>query len=379
MDGKINDILKDLYAADGGLRAHDKELRKLVAALLATRPDTRFDVSFAARLRSELVSNPAPAPVRSPYTGWAGIFSYRAFYQVATAALTILIVVPLTYVFTKRADQGNLVPAWSEVKDLSTDLAPKPQISDKGMNAFGTLDLAPRPSPVAKGAPSTMSLRATEGSSTMAADIAQGAISYAYAGGKVDLPAQGDVYRKSAVSASSTADAASIADVFLKGGAMDSKLYGKAVAVSESEVVYPLVIDGVEVYTETGEPFGLSVTVDPQERRVVGINNPLALSYESSKYPLETDFAVILAAATSSKPASVDANTEGALGTPRLVLMKYDGDLYVPALLFPATYKEGETGPKNVIVPIVKEFLAKIRGGAEGVAGVGASSSGQAQ
>lgn len=143
MDKRISDIMNDLYKIDPQFKAHEQELRTLVSSLVLSKPDTHFDESFAAKLRAELLETKVK-PMPSPYSSF---FASRMFFGLVGSALTILIVVPFTFVATQKATSPDkpvvINPFSDQVKDVSTGLTPTQQISNKGMNAFGKLALVP--------------------------------------------------------------------------------------------------------------------------------------------------------------------------------------------------------------------------------------------
>jgi hypothetical protein len=425
MDTRIENILNDLYKIDPQFKAHEKELTSLVSELILNKPDTHFDEAFAARLRSELLETKI-RPVPTPY---GSFFFSRAFYGVVGSALTVLFVVPFTFIATQRATSPEkpvvLNPFVAQVKDETAVLTPKQQISNKGINAFGTLALLPTDTvasqsttadthPTLKSVPPTnslvapststaqvsykgeqLSLKDTEGqvfkrtkgidSGKQLADIIQVsnfglakissftnlhvstiqlneskadgyAVSVNFDEGAINISAN------SLAQPSETADTSSIisiADAFVKDHSIDMAVYGKGV-VQNGYVVYPLIIDSKPVHDETGVVYGLMVSVDAKTKKVLSVSNLTSQTYDGSVYPLETNFSTLVKAATSSLA------TSATLGTPERVLMHHN-DLYIPALSFPITYsvKNAHGMPTSVVVPLVKDFLAKQQPGAD--------------
>lgn len=133
-------------------------------------------------------------------------------------------------------------------------------------------------------------------------------------------------------------------------------------------VIYPLKLEGKEIYDESGTIYGLQVAINLLKNKVSAVNNLTSQVYESSTYALETDSEKILAYITS-QGSSVDGpgNVKNIrLGTPRHILAKYmdfseDGvarEMYIPALKFPVLSDDQVPFHKNnVIVPLVKEIL----------------------
>jgi len=145
----------------------------------------------------------------------------------------------------------------------------------------------------------------------------------------------------------------------------------------EIYLVYPLLIDNKPVYDPSGNPFGLSVTVNLRYKTVSGISNLISPSLESSLYEAETDEKVILDyAEKGSNPylperSAVKVKTiDVELGTPEKVIMVIwqasksglmeNENLFVPALRFPIIKTSKEElyfWQKAILVPLAKELL----------------------
>ncbi|MCC2630219.1 MAG: hypothetical protein K0S38_28 [Candidatus Paceibacter sp.] len=477
MDQRISDILNDLYKIDPQFKTHEPELRKLVSELLLSKPDTHFDEHFASRLRTQLLNTRIkPMPTPSPYSSF---FMSRMFYSLVGSAMTILIVVPFTFVATQRVTSPEkdvvLNPFSPQVKDVTTGLSPKQQISNKGMNAFGTLALVPtanqESAPAdsntsAKSAVEPQSLSTPTSSVTLNGPKGGGnvgimpprpgtAYTYTYKGEAVSLnETQGEVFMRtkgidsskqlteiinnsnfgltdlssfsnlklknltlaqdskegymlsvnfsegtisinpnwqywtigkgmpeSTTATLETGVLISIANEFVKAHGIDTSSYGAPRTQDGNFVIYPLIVGGKEVYEESGSVFGLIVTIDPQSKKVSDINNLMSQTYDSSRYTLETDFAAIVRAATTTlinnyggmDPAANSTGTaQATLGTPKPVLMHYwlydenrisSSELFIPALSFPISYSGKVQGAQTtIVVPLVKDFLAKHNG-----------------
>lgn len=145
----------------------------------------------------------------------------------------------------------------------------------------------------------------------------------------------------------------------------------------EVYVIYPLLIDGVEVRGQGGESQGLMVNIDVRSRKASGFNGTIAPSFESSEYEAISDKETIKKMAedggmngryyyystTDGKEATVE------LGTPKQILMQYwkydqeagrSDELYVPALVFPVKSKPADNPyfyTENIVVPLIKDVL----------------------
>lgn len=142
------------------------------------------------------------------------------------------------------------------------------------------------------------------------------------------------------------------------------------------EVVYPFRIDGKETYEEyNGFKTGLSISVNPKERKVAYVNNLLTQNFEASDYELETDTKKLVSlaekggiggmvyyVAPNSKKEVLD------LDTPTVVLTRVfiyrnnqNTELFIPALSFPIKNvpKDQSFYRRSVVIPLVKEILAE--------------------
>jgi hypothetical protein len=138
------------------------------------------------------------------------------------------------------------------------------------------------------------------------------------------------------------------------------------------DVVYPLMIDGQEVFDEGGAPSGLHINVDYRKKRVVGLYDLTTKQYERSNYTGETDNDRIIEIAEKGGFRSYfDGSTPGGrvttlnLDTPVMQVLRmwrFDNnkseEIFVPALVFPIK-NQGNYWRPNVIVPLVKEILDK--------------------
>lgn len=178
-----------------------------------------------------------------------------------------------------------------------------------------------------------------------------------------------------------------VTDKFIMDYKIDLSNYGKAevtndwiqdydidgmseFAPSYITVVYPLLIDGNQVYEKSGYPTGIQISVNIKKMKVTGLWNLNSQSYKSSLYEVETDVEKILEVAREGERRYYFDNStktlEFELGTPTQVLAKiynYENgeskQLLVPALVFPVTKIPDEKGyyQKNIIVLLVKELL----------------------
>ena len=147
-------------------------------------------------------------------------------------------------------------------------------------------------------------------------------------------------------------------------------------------VIYPLKIDGKQVYEAHGYPNGLNIGVNLKERKVMSVNNLFTQNYQSSMYSAITDVDKIMSWVEKGGISNYSYGNSSAktyevkLGQAKLgYFRKYnykDGqnvELLVPALIFPVTGQPeidktaGQFAPvfnrQNVVVPLIKDVLAE--------------------
>lgn len=139
-------------------------------------------------------------------------------------------------------------------------------------------------------------------------------------------------------------------------------------------VVYPQILQGEEVYDESGNKTGLYVNVSIRYKRATGVWNLFAQNYQRSMYDAETNIDTILQYAERGGLYSwqwEDAlnRVEVDLGTPTISYVRIwnfkpgapEGDeLYIPALIFPILDKPEniDVYKKAVVVPLAKDLLS---------------------
>lgn len=147
---------------------------------------------------------------------------------------------------------------------------------------------------------------------------------------------------------------------------------------TEVSVIYPYVIEGQDVYDESGNPAGIYVGVNIKYNKGSSIYSIAPDTYEKSNYDAITDKAEIFKIAERGGLypnyyyGEQGAVKEIALDTPRLALMRfYDYDqnegksseLYIPALIFPIKDMPADYPPyskRAIAVPLAKTIYEKI-------------------
>ncbi|HEX3099659.1 MAG TPA: hypothetical protein VHQ41_01660 [Patescibacteria group bacterium] len=192
----------------------------------------------------------------------------------------------------------------------------------------------------------------------------------------------------------SDADAIAAAETFIQQYAISKEGYGTPRVVSawriaydqtpvaqrssfyipqQVQVVYPLMLEGKEVYDESGNVYGMNIMIDAKTKRVTNLSELITKQFESSSYKGETDVNRLLKIAGNGGFRNynyVDSNAkkvELKLDTPTVQMVKIyysadnyrtNSDLYMPALIFPIkNWKETNYWRQTVIVPLVKSIL----------------------
>jgi hypothetical protein len=140
-------------------------------------------------------------------------------------------------------------------------------------------------------------------------------------------------------------------------------------------VLFPLIIEGLSTYEQSGEMTGLIVDINIRHNRIAGAHTIMPYNYVSSSYEAVTDVEKILELAENGGLypqyyyGESDQTVDIELGTPTLgLLMHYvynqgtreSNQLYVPALVFPITSVSDKNAliyQKNVIIPLAKEII----------------------
>jgi hypothetical protein len=140
------------------------------------------------------------------------------------------------------------------------------------------------------------------------------------------------------------------------------------------QVTYPLILDGKTVYNQSGNEYGLSVTVNIREKEVNSVYNLFVQKYETSLYKAITDKEEAIKQAEKGGLYGYYIDETGEtkeipLGTPSVGYMRFmnykvgkSDELYTPALIFPiGEIPDGVIITKeNVVVPLAKDLLKKL-------------------
>lgn len=140
MKKQIDEILKDLYLIDAGFMNHEQELRKIIANLLESKPDTKFDKKFALKLRSQLLNNNILSK-REEFSFATNIINYmkKTYLVAGLVVVLILLIIPVLYYAGQKSNQAAV-----NKKNVATGINVKKIAS----RAFGSLASNNQQSPV---------------------------------------------------------------------------------------------------------------------------------------------------------------------------------------------------------------------------------------
>jgi len=142
-------------------------------------------------------------------------------------------------------------------------------------------------------------------------------------------------------------------------------------------IIYPLVLEDKEIYTQYSNKYGLKVQVDIKNNHVTSVNEIVNHNYESSNYEVVQDENRIIDIAERGGYRNYSYNIEDdsiekvrvELGTPSLELVRLwkhnpadnkAQELYVEAYIFPVLNSEDNSFYRDyVIVPIIEELIAE--------------------
>lgn len=151
-DARLETLLEELYAIDGGLKAHGPALRALVAELLASKPSPVIDERFAAELRKKIMARASPKKPASS-TSLVTSIDMRRFFTYAVPGLAVLAIAVLGVMTLGQAPRsgGRLA--------LQTDSSPRGfgDVDRLGDGAFGALSASSAPRPESGGGSGTAS------------------------------------------------------------------------------------------------------------------------------------------------------------------------------------------------------------------------------
>jgi len=138
-------------------------------------------------------------------------------------------------------------------------------------------------------------------------------------------------------------------------------------------VIYPLLLDGKEVYEQYGTRVGLNVFVDIKENIVLSIDGLWTQNYSSSNYDTVTDVGKVVNFAEQGginnrvyySPDSKQPTVLN-LDTPKVVYMRYykyenniNEELFIPALMFTIENMPQSRyyGQRAIMVPLIKDMF----------------------
>lgn len=142
---------------------------------------------------------------------------------------------------------------------------------------------------------------------------------------------------------------------------------------TSSTVIYPLLVNGKEVYEQYGGKYGIMMSIGFKEKKVEYVNNIQTLQFESASYELNKDVDTILKIAENTDNYYVndikDAKiVEITLKDPKIVYAKiftYDNttntsnEFLVPAVAFKTSgeYDPNTYNREYVLIPLAKDYI----------------------
>lgn len=143
---------------------------------------------------------------------------------------------------------------------------------------------------------------------------------------------------------------------------------------TSSTVIYPLLIDGKEVYEQYGEKYGIMMSIGFKEKKVEYVNNIQTLKFESSSYELNKDVDTIIKIAENTDNYYYYSDTDDVkkveieLKDPKIVYAKiftYDSttntgsEFLVPAVAFKTSgdYDPNTYNREYVLIPLAKDYI----------------------
>jgi hypothetical protein len=130
-------------------------------------------------------------------------------------------------------------------------------------------------------------------------------------------------------------------------------------------VFYPEAVNGMAVYSTSGEKIGLTVNVDTRYQQVESVYGLEVQNYDASSYGAIVDTANIIAraeqgamgasasAGASSATGAAAATQEIGLGTPTRAYVDEGNGLLIPAFVFPVVGSDAYAAGSVVMVPLV--------------------------
>ncbi len=140
-------------------------------------------------------------------------------------------------------------------------------------------------------------------------------------------------------------------------------------------VIYPLIINGKQVYESYGGKVGMTVNVDVLSKKVDSLYGIQTQNYESSKYDLETDpnklLEIIKIGGEVFYPKySLESNAKeisSNVKNPSISYMrtyKYNNntsfELYIPAMILDIENTINNNYRKNIVIPLTKDSIEEI-------------------
>ncbi|MBU1164445.1 hypothetical protein KKA15_02695 [Patescibacteria group bacterium] len=105
MKNDLQQILNELYQIDSSFKKYENELKIIIKNILATKPNTTFDASFAKKLRAELIDKATEIKTKNQFSVIDLIINSLTMrklnYAAVGAVIAIVIMIPVAYTLNK--------------------------------------------------------------------------------------------------------------------------------------------------------------------------------------------------------------------------------------------------------------------------------------
>ncbi len=183
---KIDEILSDIFQLDPSLKKFEKEIKKMIADILAAKPNISIDANFENKLKKEIMNK--ISELKNQETAKATPSKERSalrfpIHKLAyVAGLTVLVfVLVISYDFMPANQDSKNVKMSFEQKDegknLIAQVVQKESFKRSAKGAFGKLSFISNPDVAAKPMASEINNQAGATSNGIAASSADAAVS----------------------------------------------------------------------------------------------------------------------------------------------------------------------------------------------------------
>lgn len=143
MTKKTKRMLAELYAIDASLRQHEKDLIAILEELQKTKPDTKFDRTFAEELREGIYTKIGERESRPPpeQTGKINLFSFSFSYMQALGIATASVMLGVTALNFPFSGDGYIRERKPDPTPQQIVMSSDIELIPVGSNAFGQITI----------------------------------------------------------------------------------------------------------------------------------------------------------------------------------------------------------------------------------------------